>query len=126
MPGTTLYAAFIDEHRDTYDAGRQLTKALPRLAKAARSAELRTAFETRLEETHVHMEEIHVHIDHLERVFEAKRIRGKHCEGMAGTIEEGKRILQKALAGPALDACLIAAGPTHAITGHRRGAGGGT
>ena len=47
----TLHDAFIDELRDAYDAEKQLTKALPKLAKAATSAELRKAFETHLEET---------------------------------------------------------------------------
>ena len=106
MPDTnTLHDAFIDELRDTYDAERQLTKALPRLAKAASSDELRTAFETHLEETHGH-------IDRLERVFEAmdERVRGKHCDGMAGIMEEGKDLLEEDFEGAALDACLIAAG----------------
>ena len=44
----TLHDAFIDELRDTYDAEKQLTKALPKLAKAATNAKLRTAFETHL------------------------------------------------------------------------------
>ena len=47
----TLHDAFIDELRDTYDAERQLTKALPKLAKAATNPKLRKAFETHLEET---------------------------------------------------------------------------
>ena len=47
----TLHDAFIDELRDTYDAEKQLTKALPKLAKAATNAKLRTAFETHLQET---------------------------------------------------------------------------
>ena len=47
----TLYDAFIDELRDAYDAEKQLTKALPKMAKAASSPELRTAFEAHLEET---------------------------------------------------------------------------
>ena len=47
----TLHDAFIDELRDTYDAERQLTKALPKLAKAGSSAPLREAFESHLAET---------------------------------------------------------------------------
>ena len=101
----TLHDAFIDELRDTYDAERQLTKALPRLAKAATSPELRSAFEAHLEETQGH-------IERLEQVFESldERARGKHCDGIAGIIEEGKSIMEEDLDGSAMDACLIAAG----------------
>ena len=78
----TLHDAFIDELRDTYDAERQLTKALPKLAKAATSPELREAFETHLEETQGQ-------IERLEQVFESleEKVRGKHCDGIAGIIE---------------------------------------
>jgi ferritin-like metal-binding protein YciE len=103
-PGT-LHDAFIDELRDTYDAERQLTKALPKLAKAARSAPLREAFESHLEETQGQ-------IERLERVFESldEKVRGKHCEGIAGIIEEGKSIMAEDFDDAAMDACLIAAG----------------
>ena len=47
----TLHDAFIDELRDTYDAEKQLTKALPKLAKASSNPKLRQAFESHLEET---------------------------------------------------------------------------
>jgi ferritin-like metal-binding protein YciE len=101
----TLHDAFIDELRDTYDAERQLTKALPKLAKAATSDELREAFTSHLEETQGH-------IDRLERVFEAldEKVRGKHCEGIAGIIEEGNAITQEDFDELTMDACLIAAG----------------
>src|SRR4051812_19032716 len=81
----TLHDAFLDELRDTYDAEKQLTKALPKLAKAASSPDLRAAFETHLEETRGHVER-------LEQVFESldEKARGKHCAGIAGIIEEGK------------------------------------
>ena len=65
----TLHDAFIDELRDTYDAERQLTKALPKLAKAASSPELRDAFESHLEETRGQ-------IERLETVFEMPRREG--------------------------------------------------
>ena len=65
----TLHDAFIDELRDTYDAERQLTKALPKLAKAATSPQLREAFETHLEETQGQ-------IERLEQVFEDSRRKG--------------------------------------------------
>lgn len=100
----TLHDAFIDELRDAYDAERQLTKALPKLAKAASSPELRQAFESHLEETQGQ-------IERLEQVFQTldERARGKHCDGMAGIIEEGKSIMGEDLDEVTMDACLIAA-----------------
>jgi ferritin-like metal-binding protein YciE len=101
----TMHDAFLDELRDTYDAEKQLIKALPKMAKAASSTELRTAFETHLEETRGH-------VDRVEQVFESleEKARGKHCEGMAGIIEEGKSIMQEDFDEAAMDAALIAAG----------------
>jgi ferritin-like metal-binding protein YciE len=101
----TLHDAFIDELRDSYDAERQLTKALTKLAKAARSPLLREAFESHLEETQGQ-------IERLEQVFESldEKPRGKHCEGIAGIIEEGKSIMEEEFDDDAMDACLIAAG----------------
>jgi ferritin-like metal-binding protein YciE len=101
----TLHDAFIDELRDTYDAEKQLTKALPRMAKAASSPKLRAAFERHLEETRAQ-------IERLEEAFASidEKPRGKHCEGMAGIIEEGKTVMQEGYDGEALDAALIAAG----------------
>ena len=101
----TLHDAFIDELRDTYDAEKQPTKALTKLAKAASMPQLRQAFETHLEETHGHVER-------LEQVFESldERARGKHCEGIAGIIEEGKTIMEEDFDDETMDACLIAAG----------------
>lgn len=99
----TLHDAFIDELRDAYDAEKQLTKALPKLARAATSADLRTAFEEHLEETRGQ-------IERLERVFESldEKVRGKHCEGIAGIIEEGRTVMGEDFDEATLDACLIA------------------
>jgi ferritin-like metal-binding protein YciE len=101
----TFHEAFLEELRDSYDAEKQLTKALPKLAKAAASSSLRAAFETHLEETRGHL-------DRLERVFESldEKPRGKHCEGIAGIIEEGKSIMDEEFDEATMDACLIAAG----------------
>jgi len=101
----SLHDAFIDELRDTYDAERQLTKALPKLAKAATSPKLRDAFETHLEETQGQ-------IERLEQVFESldEKARGKHCDGIEGIIEEGKSIMEEDFDDTTMDACLIAAG----------------
>ena len=101
----TLHDAFIDELRDTYDAEKQLTKALPKLAKTASNPKLREAFESHLAETQGQ-------IERLERVFESldEKVRGKHCEGIAGIIDEGKSIMEQDFDDTTMDACLIAAG----------------
>ncbi len=101
----TLQDAFLDELRDAYDAEKQLLKALPKMAKNATSDDLRTAFETHLEETRGQIEK-------LEQVFASldEKPRGKHCEGMAGIIEEGKGVMEEDFDDETLDACLIAAG----------------
>jgi ferritin-like metal-binding protein YciE len=101
----TLHDAFIDELRDTYDAEKQLTKALPKLAKAATNAKLRAAFESHLQETQGQ-------IARLEQVFASldEKVRGKHCDGIAGIIEEGKSIMEEDFDDTTMDACLIAAG----------------
>ncbi len=99
----TLHDAFIDELRDAYDAEKQLTKALPKMAKAASSPGLRKAFETHLEETRGQ-------IDRLEQVFARldEKVRGKHCDGIAGIIEEGKAVMEEDFDEATMDACLIA------------------
>ena len=101
----TLHDAFIDELRDTYDAEKQLTKALVKLAKASSDPKLRHAFESHLEETQGH-------IERLEQVFGSlhEKVRGKHCDGIAGIIEEGKSIMEEDFDETTMDACLIAAG----------------
>jgi ferritin-like metal-binding protein YciE len=103
--GNTLHDAFLEELRDSYDAEKQLTKALTKLAKAASNPKLRQAFESHLEETQGH-------IERLEQVFESldEKVRGKHCDGIAGIIEEGKSIMEEDFDDTTMDACLIAAG----------------
>jgi ferritin-like metal-binding protein YciE len=100
----TLHDAFLDELRDAYDAEKQILKALPRMAKAAGSKALRTAFEDHLAQTRTHVER-------LEQVFATleERVRGKHCDGVAGIIEEGKSVMQEDFDDETMDACLIAA-----------------
>ena len=100
----TLHDAFLDELRDTYDAEKQLTKALPKMVKASTSAALRDAFEAHLEETRQQVER-------LEQVFASldEKARGKHCDGMEGIIEEGQAILEEDFDETTIDACLIAA-----------------
>jgi ferritin-like metal-binding protein YciE len=101
----TLSDAFLDELRDAYDAEKQLTKALPKMAKTATSPVLRDAFESHLQETRGHVER-------LEQVMEGlgEKVRGKHCDGIEGIIEEGKSVMEEDFDETTMDACLIASG----------------
>ena len=101
----TLHEAFIDELRDAYDAEKQLLKALPKMAKKASSEDLTAAFEAHLEETRGH-------VDKLEQVFGTlgEKVRGKHCDGIAGILEEGKSVMEEDFDAETMDACLIAGG----------------
>jgi len=101
----TLRDAFIEELKDAYDAEKQLIKALPKLAKAASSADLKKAFTNHLEETKGQVER-------LEEVFAGldEKVQGKHCDGIEGIIEEGDAIIEEDFDTMAKDACLIAAG----------------
>ena len=96
---------FLNTLKDVYYAEKQILRALPKMAKAAESDELRQAFET-------HRDETEGQIGRLEQVFEAlgKRAQGKTCEAIQGIIEEGKEIMEDFADSDALDAGLIAAG----------------
>jgi len=100
----TLHEMLVDELRDLYHAEKQLTKALPKLAKAATHKGLRAAFESHLEETREH-------VTRLEEVFSFldEPAKTKPCAGMAGIIEEGADLLQEDAEAAVLDAGLIAA-----------------
>jgi ferritin-like metal-binding protein YciE len=75
------------------------------MAKAASSPDLRKAFETHLEETRGQ-------VDRLEQVFASldEKVRGKHCDGIEGIIEEGKSVMEEDFDNATMDACLIAGG----------------
>ena len=102
MSAENLQELFVEELKDIYDAEKQLVKALPKMAKAAESAELRGAFEEHLEITRAH-------VGRLEEVFKGLGMaaRGKTCEGMKGLVEEGQEAIEE-LEGTVLDAALIA------------------
>jgi ferritin-like metal-binding protein YciE len=91
--------------QDVYYAEKQLTKALPKMAKEADDAELKKAFTDHLEETEGH-------IERLEKAFEmiGKPARGKKCEAIIGIIDEGKEVIDEAEDEQILDAGLIASG----------------
>jgi ferritin-like metal-binding protein YciE len=94
----------VDELRDLYNAETQLLKALPKMAKAASSPELKAAFEEHLEVTTGQVER-------LEKIFGelAEVPKGKKCKAMEGLIEEGKDVIEQDGAPSVMDAALIAA-----------------
>jgi ferritin-like metal-binding protein YciE len=99
-----LHELFLDELSDLYSAEQQLTKALPKMAKAAQSDELREALEQHLEETEEH-------ISRLEQVAESldETLKKKTCEAMKGLLKEGDEIVKEQKDSTALDAGIIAA-----------------
>ncbi len=100
----SLQDLLMDELKDLYSAEKQITKALPKLVKAASSPDLRDAFQTHLEETNGHVER-------LEKVFEilGKKGTGKTCEGMKGVLAEGSEVAGEIGKGELRDAGLITA-----------------
>ena len=100
---TTLKSLLIDELRDVYHAERQLVKALPKLAKAATSPDLREALESHLGETEEH-------VSRLEQAFDmlSETAKAKPCAGMQGIVEEGSDLIKESDKGAALDAGIIA------------------
>lgn len=99
-----LEELLVDELKDIYSAENQIIKALPKMAKAASSPELKRAFERHLEETKRQVERLNQIADSLD-----VRLTGKKCKGMEGLIEEGKEIMSDDLADSAIDAGLIGA-----------------
>ena len=95
---------FLDTLKDIYYAERQILKALPKMAKAAMSPDLKAGFEQHLAETEVQVER-------LQQVFEllGERAKGERCPGILGIIEEGKEIMDEYKGTQALDAGLVSA-----------------
>ena len=104
MKEKTLQDLFHETLKDIYFAEKQILKALPKMAKAANSPELKNAFET-------HRGETEGQVERLEQVFEliGKSARGKTCDAILGIIEEGSEIMEDFSGSPALDAGLLAA-----------------
>lgn len=100
----TLDDLFLDTLKDIYFAEKQIVKALPKMAKAAQSPELKAGFEQHLSQTEGHVER-------LEQIFEMidKPARGKTCEAILGILEEGKSIMEDFKGTVALDAGLVSA-----------------
>jgi ferritin-like metal-binding protein YciE len=100
----TLQALFVDEVKDVYDAEHQLTKALPKMANAASSPDLKAAFEDHLQQTQGH-------ITRLESVFEMLGLKPtrKTCKAMKGLVEEGSEVIEEDGDEAVKDAALIGA-----------------
>jgi ferritin-like metal-binding protein YciE len=100
----TLEKPYVSELRDLYDAENQLLKALPKMAKAASSKELKDGFEKHLEQTKGH-------VSRLEQIFDEldENPKGKTCQAMKGLIKEGSEILKKDSEESILDAGIIVA-----------------
>lgn len=104
MAENGLRELYLDELKDLYNAENQLVKALPKMAKAANSEELREGFEEHLEQTKGHVER-------LEKIFEAlgESPKGKKCAGMEGLVKEGSEVMDEDFEGAVMDAALIGA-----------------
>ncbi len=104
MAEKNLRELFHDTLKDIYFAEKKILTALPKMAKAAQSDELRAAFQK-------HEGETEEHVARLERVFAEmdETPRGKTCDAIVGIIEEGQEVMKEFKGKPALDAGLLAA-----------------
>src|SRR5437879_6320720 len=100
----SLRELYINELKDLYSAETQMVKALPKMAKAASSNELRQAFEEHLRQTSEH-------VSRLEQIFEELEVKptGRKCAGMEGLIKEGSEVMHEGYSDNILDAALIGA-----------------
>lgn len=104
MEHNALKELYVDELKDIYNAENQLVKALPKMAKAATSDDLRTGFEEHLEQTRGH-------VQRLEQIFKAldEKPTGKKCKGMEGLVAEGQEMMDEDFEDDVMDAALISA-----------------
>jgi ferritin-like metal-binding protein YciE len=104
MAINSLHELYIQQLRDLYDAENQLVKALPKMAEAANSDELRQGFEEHLEQTKEH-------VQRLETIFEklGEKPKGEKCKGMEGLVKEGSEVLEEDMQEDVKDAAIIAA-----------------
>jgi len=104
MKMNRLKHLYVEELKDLFSAENQLVKAIPKMAKAATSSDLRAGFEAHLEQTKEH-------VARLEEIFEAlgESPNGKKCHGMEGLIKEGGELIAENPPSEELDAGLIAA-----------------
>jgi ferritin-like metal-binding protein YciE len=104
MRKDSLRQLYVDELKDLYSAETQLVKALPKMAKASSSAELRQAFEEHLRQTSEQ-------VSRLEQIFEmlGEKATGKKCLGMEGLVKEGSETMQEEYGDAVKDAAIIGA-----------------
>jgi ferritin-like metal-binding protein YciE len=104
MEMESLRELYVDELKDLWSAETQITKALPKMMKAASNPKLKKAFNTHLKQTERH-------VKRLERIFKEldESPRGKKCVGMEGLIKEGQELIKEKPQADVLDAGLIAA-----------------
>ena len=104
MSQNNLKSLYVDELRDLYSSEQQLIKAIPKMAKAANSDELRKGFEEHLEQTRGHA----TRLDQILRGL-GEPAKGKKCKGMAGIVAEGGEMMSEDFEGALMDAALISA-----------------
>ena len=104
MSKNSLKELYVEELKDLFSAENQLTKALPKMAKAASSDELRQGFEEHLEQTQGH-------VQRLQKIFEqlGEKATGKKCLGMEGLVKEGAEVMGEDFEDAMMDAALISA-----------------
>ncbi|MBE0690556.1 MAG: ferritin-like domain-containing protein [Anaerolineae bacterium] len=104
MAMQSLDDLFFHELKDVYDAEHQVVNALPKMAKAAASSDLQSAFEE-------HLEQSQDHIDRLKQIFDLlnRKPARETCDGMKGIIEEGQKVLEEDMSDDVRNAALIAA-----------------
>jgi len=101
---STVKDLLVEELKDLYSAENQLLKALPKMAKAAKSEELQQAFENHLQQTEEH-------VQRLEKIGTqlGESMKGKKCKAMEGLVEEGKEVMEEDAEPILLDLALIGA-----------------
>jgi ferritin-like metal-binding protein YciE len=100
----TMKELLLDELQDLYSAETQITKALPKMAKASSASDLKQAFESHLQETEGHVQRLETIFKHLK-----ESPKGKTCEGMKGLLKEGDERIKESGEPEVLDAGLISA-----------------
>ena len=104
IPESSLKKLYVEELKDLYSAETQLLKAIPKMAEAASSDELREGFEEHLRQTEEHVRRLETICKEL-----GEGPKGKKCVGMQGLIEEGKELIEENDESAELDAGLISA-----------------
>ena len=106
MKAETLQDLYLEQLKDLYDAENQLIKALPKMAKAASSPELRNAFEEHLVQTKEHAQRI-------ETIFEGmgEKAKGQKCKAMEGLVKEGSEVIEEDMGRGREGRCSYRRGP---------------